>query len=414
MRFPVEVYALAALAGVLLAPVPAGSLVFFATGDPSHNTSPPAGALTGSGWQWVGSFGRFQGTPVGPRHFLAARHIGLPVGTPLVLNGVSYPTTAFFDDAGSDLRLWQIDGTFASWAPLYRGSGEVGQPFVVFGRGAGRGGEIRNAAGELRGWAWGGGAGTLRWGRNVVASVVNGGAYWGELLYATFDQKGGADEAHLTGGDSSSPMLIQDGGAWKLAGVAAAVDAYFNTANAGPGFAAALFDARGLYFGPTPDGPWGSSPISGVVAVPSGFYLTRVSARAAWIDSILARLPQTIDFSPIADRVLSASPFTAVVSASSGLPVTLSVASGPATVAGNTVTLTGLGTVTLRATQAGDGTYLPATPVDRTFRVTAAGTVLQVPALPHWAIVLLAGVLACAVRKRCAPPRSPRRTSRAA
>lgn len=40
---------------------------------------------------------------------------------------------------------------------------------------------------------------------------------------------------------------------------------------------------------------------------------------------------------------------------SAGLPVTLSVVSGPATVSGNTVTLTGLGVVTLRATQAGSG-----------------------------------------------------------
>jgi hypothetical protein len=41
--------------------------------------------------------------------------------------------------------------------------------------------------------------------------------------------------------------------------------------------------------------------------------------------------------------------------ASSGLPVTLTVTSGPATVSGDKVTLTGaIGSVTLQATQAGN------------------------------------------------------------
>lgn len=381
----------------LLAASHAWALVFFATADPAYNTSAPGGALAGSGWQWVGSFAGFQGTPIGPRHFLAARHVGVPLGTPLVLDGTSYATTAFFDDPGSDLRVWQIDGTFPSWAALYRGGGEVGRAVVVFGRGAGRGGEVRNALGELRGWLWGGGAGTLRWGENTVGAVVNGGTYWGPLLYATFDQGGGTNEVHLAGGDSSGPAFVRDGGAWRLAGVAASVDAYFNTGNTGQGFVAALFDARGLYTGPTVDGPWSADPVSGPAPKPSGFYLTRVSARAAWIDSILARLPQSIDFPPLGERALTDSPFDVQVAASSGLPVTLAVVAGPASVAGTSVTLTGLGSVTLRATQAGNATYLPATPVERSFHVIAAR---QVPALPAWATALLVALALLAATRR--------------
>lgn len=82
------------------------------------------------------------------------------------------------------------------------------------------------------------------------------------------------------------------------------------------------------------------------------------------------RTPQTLTFAPIADRVFNpaANSFTVNPSSTSGLPVTVSVTSGPATVAGNTVTITGAGEVTLTASQAGDDTYAPATLV-RSFTV---------------------------------------------
>jgi N-acetylneuraminic acid mutarotase len=56
---------------------------------------------------------------------------------------------------------------------------------------------------------------------------------------------------------------------------------------------------------------------------------------------------------------LTSSPFALPITASSGLPVTYSVVTGPATVVGNTLTLNGTGTVILQATQAGNGTYAP-------------------------------------------------------
>jgi uncharacterized delta-60 repeat protein len=79
---------------------------------------------------------------------------------------------------------------------------------------------------------------------------------------------------------------------------------------------------------------------------------------------------QTLTFAPIADRVFNpaANSFTVNPSSSSGLPVTVSVTDGPATVSGNTVTITGAGEVTLTASQSGDDTYAPATLV-RTFTV---------------------------------------------
>ncbi len=263
---------------------PAEAVIFYSTGDPNYNTTAPTGSLAGSGWQWTGYWGGFQGAAIGPHHFIAARHVGGTVGDPFVLNGVSYTTIASFDDTVSDLRVWQISETFPDWAPLYRASNEVGRSLIVFGRGLTRGVEVRDVAtNTLRGWQWGTGDGRLRWGQNAVASSVNGGSYWGELLYATFDATGGTNEAHLAVGDSSGPVFINDGTGWKLAGVAAAVDAYFNTTNSGSGFNAAIFDARGLYYGNT--GSW--SLVGGTSPAPSGFYATRISARTTWIDSVV-------------------------------------------------------------------------------------------------------------------------------
>jgi hypothetical protein len=49
--------------------------------------------------------------------------------------------------------------------------------------------------------------------------------------------------------------------------------------------------------------------------------------------------------------------------------VVVSVLSGPATISGTTVTLTGKGTVTLAANQAGDVKFQPATQVTTSFTV---------------------------------------------
>lgn len=205
-----------------------------------------------------------------------------------MLGGVNYTTIASFDDPASDLRVWQVNETFPDWAPLYRASGEVGKSLAVFGRGLTRGAEVRDVTtNTLRGWQWGPGDGRLRWGENVIRSTVNGGAYWGELLYATFDAAGGGNEAHLAEGDSSGPVFINDGTGWKLAGIAAAVDGPFSTTNGGPGFSAAIFDARGLYYGG--NGNW--TLVGGTAPSPSGFYATRISVRTAWIDGIVPAAP---------------------------------------------------------------------------------------------------------------------------
>lgn len=72
--------------------------------------------------------------------------------------------------------------------------------------------------------------------------------------------------------------------------------------------------------------------------------------------------PQAVAISGLATNFTGAAntPVTLAPSATSGLPVTLEILSGPATVSGNTITYTGAGEVRLRATQDGDAAYSPA------------------------------------------------------
>jgi hypothetical protein len=81
---------------------------------------------------------------------------------------------------------------------------------------------------------------------------------------------------------------------------------------------------------------------------------------------------QTINFALIPDKTFGDAPFTLSATASSALPVSYTILSGPATVAGNTITLTGAGTITVRATQAGNEVFAAATPQDRRFVVNQA------------------------------------------
>ncbi len=84
------------------------------------------------------------------------------------------------------------------------------------------------------------------------------------------------------------------------------------------------------------------------------------------------KAPQAITFATVPEQDISSATLALTASASSGLPVTYSIISGPATVSGNIITFTALGTVTVRASQNGDTNYLPATAIDRSFCVRVA------------------------------------------
>ena len=88
---------------------------------------------------------------------------------------------------------------------------------------------------------------------------------------------------------------------------------------------------------------------------------------------------QAITFNQPATQTYG-TPLTLAATASSGLAVSYSIVSGPATVAGSVVSFTGTGNVTVRATQVGNANYAAAATVDRTFAVNAAGQTITFPA----------------------------------
>ena len=94
--------------------------------------------------------------------------------------------------------------------------------------------------------------------------------------------------------------------------------------------------------------------------------------------------PVTLSFAAIPTKVYGDAAFTVSATSVSTGAVTYSVTSGPATISGNTVTLTGAGTVVLSASQAASGNYAAAT-ATASFTVNAALSITTTSPLPSGA-----------------------------
>lgn len=111
--------------------------------------------------------------------------------------------------------------------------------------------------------------------------------------------------------------------------------------------------------------PTPSSPTSLWVRV--GNEVGRADSEAIQVGP--SRRSQTITLGPLPPVVFGLAPTPLFATASSQLPVTFTVLSGPATLAGNLLTPTGAGRVRLRASQAGNADYLPAPDVEEDLTV---------------------------------------------
>ncbi|WP_205502487.1 PA14 domain-containing protein [Rufibacter psychrotolerans] len=97
------------------------------------------------------------------------------------------------------------------------------------------------------------------------------------------------------------------------------------------------------------------------------------TAQITWVTA--TKKSQTIAFGPLANKMVGDAPFTISATATSGLPVSFRIVSGPATISGNTITLTGMqGEVVVEASQAGNDEYAAAEPVIQRFMVTGNTT----------------------------------------
>lgn len=278
-------------------------IVLYDTDSPAVNTTAPTGFYQDSGWAYQGRYGSFLGTMIGEQYFITAQHFGLQGGTFVSgaeFNGmadITYTIDAsanggqgFWDIAGTDLRVFKIQESFSSWAPLYTGTDEVGKSLVVFGRGAPRGAEVTLGA-DLHGWYTGSSDGVARWGANEVSSIIGTGL--GDMLTAQFNAASGQNEATLSTGDSGGGVFIKVGSQWHLAGINYGVDGLFDT-NSTPGdfseFEAALFDKGGFYEGSDGAG-WTFNTDTGVDK-PTRFYASRISSSLTEIQATMTPVPE--------------------------------------------------------------------------------------------------------------------------
>jgi hypothetical protein len=95
---------------------------------------------------------------------------------------------------------------------------------------------------------------------------------------------------------------------------------------------------------------------------------------------------QTIVFGPLSNEPFGTPPFGLTANASSGLPVSFAPTTPTVcSVSGSTVSLTAVGTCTIQATQTGNASYSPATPVNQSFTVTQGSQTINFAALANQA-----------------------------
>ena len=126
------------------------------------------------------------------------------------------------------------------------------------------------------------------------------------------------------------------------------------------------------YVLPWTDVPFGSYSLTAKVTDTAG-----ATSTSTPVTVTVGKLAQTISFDSISDKTFGDYPFSPYATASSGLPVNFSIISGPATVSGNVVTITGTGTVTIRALQDGNADYTAAAMVERSFNVAKASATIS-------------------------------------
>ena len=135
----------------------------------------------------------------------------------------------------------------------------------------------------------------------------------------------------------------------------------------------------------------GSATLSGLAFTPTGPALITLRASQAGSADYLpatadfsfttTKRNQSIDFPAVADQPPTVTSLPLVATASSGAPVSFAVVSGPATLTGTTLLITGTGVVSVRGSQSGSDAFNAAPDVTRTFSVTGTVGVVAPPTI---------------------------------
>jgi len=231
------------------------------------------------GWSLTGSWQVGGGVAIAPNYFLTAQHLGGTAGQSFVLDGRTFTAASFTDIAGSDLRLVKINGTFASYAPLYRGAAasEAGQPIAMVGFGRFAHGAAVTTGTTQNGWNWGTAAGK-NFAMNTAAGVVTLSGM--QLLDYSFDPISGQNEGIYSVGDSGGGTFINTGGAWRLAGINFAVTNFYTQPLAPNPIQASIYNGTGLFV---------KDQNGNFVAAtgPQFGYATEIAAYISRIDSVI-------------------------------------------------------------------------------------------------------------------------------
>jgi uncharacterized protein (TIGR03437 family) len=180
------------------------------------------------------------------------------------------------------------------------------------------------------------------------------------LAAGDFDQDGNLDVAVVAGGNNGTVSIVLGNG---NGGFNIQTEPYYSTGRGSYGVAVADFN--------------GDGKLDVVVTNSTDNTITILLTPGAPLVAPappVTQVQQTITFA-VANHLGSDPAFPLQATASSGLPVAFSVLSGPATVSGNMLTLTGLGTVTVQASQGGSNAFAPAAVV-QSFSVALGAPVI--------------------------------------
>ena len=147
-----------------------------------------------------------------------------------------------------------------------------------------------------------------------------------------------------------------------------------------------------------------SGGLTGTIALTDNALNIPGTTQTVQLSGAGAQVAQTITFPTIPTQTYGVGSVMLNASASSGLLVSYKVISGPATVLGSVLTITGAGSVTVQACQFGNVEYAAATPVSQTFTVNQAPTtvVWSNPAAITYGTALSASQLDATTNPACA------------
>ena len=224
------------------------------TTDPAYTGS----SYANSGSQYEGLFAAATafggGTAIAPNWFITIQHLNAGPTSTFTYGGTTYGLTGNSFNVGNGMTIYQVNGTFGSFAPIFPNGTNALNGAVTSAFGYGDAPDLNapvNGPHGLQGYQWAGSTNNLSWGPGSVLGYVS-------------DQSGntyvaGAFRPDLGAGNVSSTFAAQDSGGgvfvrvngtWQLAAVNFAVDGpYYPTSNPGAGgqFNASLWDQFGFY-----------------------------------------------------------------------------------------------------------------------------------------------------------------------